>query len=172
MMRIARLTMVGIFVMAAACRGTEQGADAPPLTPERADAVTQAVRAFAQQVASDVTRVGPAAWRQHFADIPEFFMASEGTLQFADSASATRALPGIVRKISRIELRWGDPVRVDPLTSALAVVAAPWHETIVDASGARIEEQGYFTGIAERRAGGWQFRNLHWYVAPPEAGQR
>jgi hypothetical protein len=31
--------------------------------------------------------------------------------------------------------------------------------------GKRAESGGYFTGIAERRNGRWQFRNAHWSVA-------
>jgi len=35
-------------------------------------------------------------------------------------------------------------------------------------AGRRIEENGYFTGLAQHRAAGWQFRDAHWSVlAPP-----
>jgi hypothetical protein len=137
------------------------------LTAARAAAVDVSVRAFAQTVAHDVTQEGPSAWRRHFADTPEFFMASEGRLVFPNSASATAAIQDLPRKIKQIDLRWGDDLRIDPLTPDLAVVAASYHEVQVSPEGRRVEEAGFFTGIAERRDGRWQFRNAHWSVAVP-----
>jgi len=130
-------------------------------------AVEQSVRAYAQAVAHDITQEGPAAWRRHFADSPSFFMASEGRLVFPNSASATAAIQELARTMKSIELRWGDDLRVDPLTPDLAVVAASWHEVQVSTDGHRVEESGFFTGIAEHRDGRWQFRNVHWSVAGP-----
>jgi len=133
-------------------------------------AVEHAVRAYAQAVARDITQNGPAAWRRHFADSPSFFMASEGRLVFPNSASATAAIQELARTMKSIELRWGDDLRVDPLTPDLAVVAASWHEVQVSTDGRRVEENGFFTGIVEHRDGRWQFRNAHWSVAGPTAG--
>jgi hypothetical protein len=136
--------------------------------PVDAVAMDRDVRAFMQQIADDITRVGPSAWRQHFADSPAFFMASEGQLAFPDSAAATRAIEQLAKTITHIELRWGRAIRVDPLGPGLAAVAAPWEEVTIDAAGKRVEDGGYFTGVAERRADRWQLRNAHWSVkAPP-----
>jgi hypothetical protein len=94
-------------------------------------------------------------------------MASEGRLVFPNSASATAAIQELPRTIKQIDLRWGDDLRVDPLTPDLAVVAASYHEVQVSPEGRRVEEAGFFTGIAEHRDGRWQFRNAHWSVAVP-----
>jgi hypothetical protein len=138
-----------------------------PLTPALATAVEDGVRAFTRVVAHDVTQDGPAAWRRHFADSPSFFMAAEGQLVFPNSAAATAGIQDLARTIKQIELRWGDDLRVDPLTPDLAVVAAPYHEIRVNTSGQREEETGFFTGTAEYRDGRWQFRNVHWSLPVP-----
>ena len=51
--------------------------------------------------------------------------------------------------IAQIELRWGDDLRVDPLTRDLAVVGSSYHESRVDPGGKRTEENGYFTGVVQ-----------------------
>jgi hypothetical protein len=137
------------------------------LTAARTAAVDESVRSFARAVAHDVTQEGPSAWRKHFADSPEFFMASEGHLVFANSASATTGIQDLTHTIKQIELRWGDDLRVDPLTPDLAVVAASYREVLVSTEGRRVEEAGFFTGIAQHQDGRWQFRNAHWSVAAP-----
>jgi hypothetical protein len=137
------------------------------MTAASAAAVEGSVRAFAQAVAHDITQEGPAAWRRHFADSREFFMASEGRLVFPNSASATAAIQDLARTIKHIELRWGDDLRVDPLTPDLAVVAASYREIRLNTDGSRVEEAGFFTGTTEQRDGRWQFRNAHWSVAGP-----
>jgi hypothetical protein len=155
-------------VTAALC-GTPQTicAQSHSLAPEQAAAVEDSVRAFTRTVAHDVTEEGPAAWRTHFADSPAFFMALDGHLVYPNGAAAMEAIPDLARTIKHIELKWGDDLRIDPLTAELASVATSWHEDLVDAAGKRIEEAGYFTGIAEHRNGRWQFRNAHWSVAAP-----
>jgi len=125
-------------------------------------AVENGVRAFAQTVAQDVSRDGPAAWRKHFADTPAFFMAVDGHLEYADSAAATQGIQGVTRVIKQITLQWGEGLRVDPLAADLAVMAAPYHEVMVNAEGGRVEARGYFTATVENRDGRWQFRNAHW----------
>jgi hypothetical protein len=137
------------------------------LSVEQSAATTNSVRAFAATVADDVTRRGPAAWRDHFADTPAFFMASEGRLVFKDSDAATRGIQELTGSIAQLELRWGEPMLVDPLTSTLAMLGAPYFELQVDAAGHRVEETGYFTGLAELGPAGWKFRNAHWSVAGP-----
>jgi hypothetical protein len=142
---------------------------AQALTPERAAAVDSGVRAFMRGVAHGVTQDGPVAWRKYFADTPAFFMAVNGKIAFANSAEVTAGLPQVALAIKQIELKWGDDLRVDPLAPDLAVVAAPYHEFQVWADGHRVEDSGYFTGIAQYRDGRWQFRDAHWSepVPPP-----
>ena len=120
------------------------------------------MRAFAQTVASDVTRDGPAAWRKHFSGAPTFFMAVDGHLQFADGAAAAQGIQDLTRIIKRIELRWGDGLRVDPLAANLAVMATPYHEVMENADGGRVEANGFFTATVEYVDGRWRFRNAHW----------
>jgi len=74
-------------------------------------------------------------------------------------------IQNVARTIKHIELRWGDDLRVDPLTPELAVVATSWHEVLVDAAGNSVKQTGFFSGTAEYRDGRWQFRNAHWSVA-------
>jgi len=151
-----------------ACEARRTGAEgwqAP--APSSAAAIEAGARAFAEAVSADVTRDGPAAWRVHFADSPAFLMASEGALVFPNSAAATRGIQDLTRTIKRIELRWGDPLRVDPLADGLAALAMPYDEIRVDAEGRRVEERGFFTGLAEYRSGRWRFRNAHWSVMGP-----
>ena len=165
----SRLQVSLLAMVAAAGCGSHHVAssESQSMTAARATAVDQSVRAFAQLVAHDVTQEGPSAWRRHFADSPEFFMAAEGRLVFPNSASATAGIQDLPRTIQRIDLRWGDDLRVDPLTPDLAVVAASYHEVQVSPEGRRVEENGFFTGIAEHRDGRWQFRNAHWSAIPP-----
>jgi hypothetical protein len=167
-MRPGQCALLMATVMSAGCGPRRTASDeSPPLSAARAAAVEAGVRAFTQAVAHDVTQDGPAAWRSHFADSPSFFMADEGRLVFPNSATATAGIQAFAGTIKHIELRWGDDLRVDPLTADLAVVAAPYHEVRVDTAGRRVAESGYFTGIAEYRDGRWQFRDAHWSVALP-----
>jgi hypothetical protein len=120
-------------------------------------------------VAQDVTREGPTAWQRHFARTPAFFMAAEGRVVFPTRDAATRGIEELERVIRHIELRWEDDVRVDPLAPGLALLAAPYREVRVDTSGKRVDESGYFTGLAEHGADGWKLRDAHWSVVgvPP-----
>ena len=129
--------------------------------------VENSVRSFAARVAQDITQQGPAAWNKEFADDAAFFMASDGKLAFPDRAAATKAIPEVARAITHIELRWGDDLRVDALTDDLAILASSWHEVQVNSDGHRVEENGFFTGLAEKRNGKWQFRNAHWSSEAP-----
>ncbi|HXH38323.1 MAG TPA: DUF4440 domain-containing protein [Thermoanaerobaculia bacterium] len=135
--------------------------------PQRSPASdTDAVRQFIARVATEITARGPAAWGDFFDDSPNFFMASEGKLVFASGAGAREALKGLTHVITSIELRWGQDLRIQPLAPGLAMVAVPWHEVRVEA-GRKVEEDGYFTAVAESTPGGWRFRNAHWSVATP-----
>ncbi len=109
----------------------------------------------------------PRAWRKQFADSPSFFMAADGQMVFPDSAAATKGIQDLALDIKQIELVWGNDLRVDPLMPDLAVVAVSYHEVRVNTSGLRVEDAGFFTGIAEYRNGRWQLRDAHWSVAAP-----
>jgi len=132
-----------------------------------AGGVADSVRAFMQTVAREVTRDGPAAWRHQFADDTAFFMASEGRLVFSSAAAAGKGIDGLTRVIAHIELRWGADVRVDLLGPGLAMVGASYTEMRADTAGHRVDEMGYFTGLAQHRAEGWRFRDAHWSVVGP-----
>jgi hypothetical protein len=149
------------------CRHHHSFGETEEMSASRAAAVTADVRRFMQGVAQDITRDGPTAWRREFADTPAFFMADEGHLIFADSAAATAGIQQLPKMIAQIELRWGDDLRVDPLTRDLAVVGSSYHESRVDPAGKRTEENGYFTGVVQYRQGRWEFRDAHWSVAAP-----
>jgi hypothetical protein len=171
-MRTLQWTLLFAAVASAAYAAQNtSSADSRSLTAGRAAAVEDSVRVFTRAVAHDVTQDGPAAWRKYFSDSPAFFMAAEGRLVFPNSAAATAGIQDLKRAIKQIELRWGDDLRVDPLSTDLAVVAASYHEVRVDPAGQRVEETGFFTGVVEYRDGRWQFRNAHWSLpvpAPPE----
>jgi hypothetical protein len=166
-MRTWRNALLIAILVISAGRDTLEAAPAQSrsLTQERARAVEDGVRAFTRVVAHDVTTEGPSAWRKHFADSPAFFMAVDGHLVYPNGAAAMAAIPDLARSIKHIELRWGDDLRIDPLTADLAVIASSWHEVIEDAAGKQMEETGYFTGTVEYRDGRWQFRNVHWSLA-------
>ena len=142
-------------------------AESQPLTPERAAGVDSGVRAFMRDVAHGVSQDGPAAWRKYFADTPAFFMAVNGKIAFANSAEVATGLPQVAQAIKQIELKWVDDLRVDPLAADLAVVGASYHELQVWADGRRVDDSGYFTGVAQYRDGRWQFRDAHWSAPVP-----
>ena len=52
-------------------------------------------------------------------------------------------------------MKWGDDLRVDPLTKEFAMVAVSWRKIQVDAVGQRVVATGYFTGRVEYRNGHW-----------------
>ena len=163
-MRGWKLTvLLAVYCAACSSRDGSRG-----LTPDHAAEVSREVKAFAAMVAHDVTQDGPSAWRRHFSEEPTFFMALEGKLQFPDSASAAAGIQELTHVMKHIELKWSD-VRVDPLTRDLAGMGAGWNEVIDMADGKRVDSGGYFTAIAERRNGRWQFRSAHWSVAPTTA---
>jgi hypothetical protein len=89
-------------------------------------------------------------------------MAVNGRLAFPSGAAAAQAIPEIARMYKHIELRWGDDLRVDALTTELAVMATSYDEVLDYADGHREAASGYFTGLAELRNGQWQFRDAHW----------
>jgi hypothetical protein len=153
------------------CRAQRAPAGEPQsLTPERAVAINSGVRAFMRDVAYDVTKNGPAAWQKHFVEGPEFFMAANGNWVFQSGATAATGVQALSASIKQIILEWGGDLRVDPLAHDLAMVASPYHEIRVDNAGLRVEENGFFTGVAQYGDGRWKFRDAHWSdPVPPRA---
>jgi hypothetical protein len=149
------------IVASTGCHTRTSSVASKSLTPAGAAAVEQDVRAFAQTVAHDVAVEGPLAWLKYFDAGPSFFMAVNGQMAFPNRAAANEGTKDFALTIRHIELEWGD-LRVDPLTPEFAVVAAPWREIQVDNGGHRVEEDGFFTALAEYRDGRWQFRDAHW----------
>ena len=139
------------------------------LTSAEVAEVDRDVREFMGAMEHDVSAEGPTAWRRYFADSDAFFMASEGQMVFSNSAAATSGILDLKKAIRKIELHWGPNVRVDPLATDMAVVAASYKEVRIENSGKRIEEAGFFTGVAERSEGRWELRDAHWSVLPERA---
>lgn len=162
----ATATLIATTLVLAACERADNADSGPGLSAATRAAVTEGVRQLARDSAHGVTREGPAAWHRYFSPAPAFFMASEGQLVFSSASTATRGIDDLTHLIKSIELRWGDDLRVDPLTADLAVMGSSWSELRVGADGARVTEGGYFTAVAERRDGRWMFRNAHWSVMP------
>jgi hypothetical protein len=170
-MAINRLAWVLLLIIACASCKTRDTGSSESLTPARAAAVEQGVRAFMAMVAHDVTQEGPLAWSKHFESSPAFFMAVNGQMAFPSGAAAKEGIQNVALTLKHIDLKWGDDLRVDPLTPELAVVATPWHEIKTDAAGQITEDGGFFMGLAEYRDGRWQLRDAHWSspVAPSPA---
>jgi hypothetical protein len=145
------------------------------LTPEEQQTETDGVRAFMRNVAHDVSQDGPAAWRRHFEDTPAFFMAVNGALAFQDSQSASEGIRNVAKTFKSIQLQWGDQIRVDPLTGRFAAVGTTYREMLTTSGGETVTSNGFFTAVAEKQNGQWQFRDAHWSVpaaVPSEAQPR
>lgn len=154
-MRNPPITVLLLAAAISSCVSTHAPAPSPASD-------TDAVRQFIARVATDITARGPAAWRDFFDDSPNFFMVSDGKLVFPSGAAAREGIQGLTQVITSIQLRWGTDLLVQPLAPGVAMVAMPYHERRVDTAGRRIEEDGYFTGVAEYEHGSWRFRNAHW----------
>jgi hypothetical protein len=168
-MRARLLLPLGTLLLCG-CHGRAHSLASPSLTDEERIEVIGDVRVFALEVAQDVTLRGPAAWAGHFSSAPEFFMASQGELRFANGAAAAQGVAELPKSLKRINLRFGDDLRVDPLTRDFAVVGASFSEVLTDTTEHDIPVSGYFTGVAERRDGQWVFRNAHWSLKSAEDG--
>lgn len=165
-MRLAFWISLTILVTSG-CGTRRNFVDSSGLTSAQQHAIEDSVKRFALEVARDVSREGPRAWRRHFADSPSFFMAVNGHLAFPNSKSATEGIQSFAQTIQHIELHWGDDIRVDPLTPEFAIVATPWAEVQTDLMGHQATTSGFFTALAESRNGQWQFRNAHWSEPVP-----
>jgi len=163
--------LLAAFASAGCSPRTSGSAELQSITPASAAAIDESARRFMHTVAHDVTQEGPLAWLKFFDTGPGFFMAVNGQLAFPNAAAAKEGTQNFARTINRIELTWGNDLRVDTLTTELSVIAASWREILVDKAEHRIEEAGYFTALVEYREGSWRFRDAHWSapIAPPPA---
>ena len=94
-------------------------------------------------------------------------MAVNGQMAFPNGAAAQKGTKKFAQTINHIQLKWGNDLRVDALTAELAVVAVSWSEVQLDTEGHRVDEAGYFTGVAEYRKEQWQLRGAHCSVRVP-----
>src|SRR5260370_21312693 len=165
-MRFRLSILLAVMVAAVGCSRLDSSVES--LSPERRAAVESSVKNFVLAVAHDVTEQGPTAWQKEFADDPAFFMAVEGHLVFPNRQAATQAIQDLPRFIKHIELRWGDDLRVDPLTADLAVVATSYTEVQTDPEGPRGRKPGFLPAVPDFAAGRGQFRIAH--CSPPLPG--
>lgn len=165
--RQLRIPFLLLAITFLACLPSGAARHPPVVTSGEAVAVDQAVRAFMQTVSQSVTQDGPLAWIKYFDESPAFFMAVNGQMAFPNASAAQEGTRKFAQTIRQIELKWGDDLRVDPLTNEFATVAVSWREIQVDTAGHSITETGFFTGLAEYREGHWQFRNAHWSAPVP-----
>lgn len=150
-----------ILTLILSCQGSS-----PYLSSGQAHEVRDSVLRLAEMTAKDITAKGPIAWLDHFEDSPEFFMVNEGTLALPNYHAACSFInTTLVKVMPKITLKWS-AIRVDPLTSEIAVMAARFHEDAADASGKITPYDGYFTAIIHKTAKGWKFRNEHWSLKP------
>jgi hypothetical protein len=160
--RQLRIPFLLLAITFLACLPSGAARHPPVVTSGEAVAVDQAVRAFMQTVSQSVTQDGPLAWIKYFDESPAFFMAVNGQMAFPNASAAQEGTRKFAQTIRQIELKWGDDLRVDPLTNEYAVVGVSWREVQVDTAGHSVTETGYFTALVEYRDGHWQFRNAHW----------
>jgi hypothetical protein len=124
--------------------------------------ITKSVRQMLDSIAIDVSSDGPVAWLHYFENTPEFFMASDGQMNFQNNDSAKDLINNsIIKQIARIGLNWNN-IRIDVLTGTYASIGSDFHEDIIYNAGNKSSVNGYFTALAHRSSRGWQLRNLHW----------
>jgi hypothetical protein len=146
--RKLRIRSLLLAVTLAACVPYAAGAShSHSVTPDGASSVDQAVRAFMQTVSHSVTHDGPMAWIKYFDSTSAFFMAVNGQMAFPNSAAAQEGTRKFAQTIRHIELKWGDDLRVDPLTNQFAVVAVSWSEIQVDTAGHSVTVNVFFRGF-------------------------
>ena len=153
------LIVTFLFILSACRAGNSDSLDQA-----QAASVKDSVNRLAANVQHDVSQEGPKAWLRYFDKSPDFFMASGGKLVFPNYDSAVTFVKWFASTGRSIKLTWSD-LKIDPLSSDLAVLRAYWFEVITDSSGNRTPSEGYFTGIVKYTPVGWKFRNLHWSIA-------
>jgi hypothetical protein len=136
------------------------------LTDAQSQEVRDSVLKLADMTAKGISTKGPIAWLDYFEDSPGFFMASDGSLALPDYKTAASFIKTrVVKAMPKITLKWS-AIRVDPLTSQIAVMAAGFHEDVTDPTGKLTPYDGYFTALVNKTAKGWKFRDEHWSSAP------
>jgi hypothetical protein len=134
---------------------------------QESELVKDSVSLMTDHIISDLTLKGPIAWLDYFEDSPGFFMAVQGTLAFGDFQSANAYIRDtLVKTFRQISLKW-DHLRIDPLTSTMAFIGTGFHEDIIDSSGRKLSQGGYFSALAVKTFRGWQLRNVHWSMLKP-----
>src|SRR5260370_42336274 len=118
--------LLAVFGAAGSSARTAGSAELQALTPASAAAIDESARTFMQTVAHDVTQEGPLAWLKVFNTGPEFFMAVNGQLAFPEAAARKEGTQNFARTINRIDLTWGDDLRVDASAAEPAVVPTAW----------------------------------------------
>jgi hypothetical protein len=161
--RTAGLVLLGtLSSLLTSCTGPGPGAlDAAAIA-----AIQHGVRDMASSISRDVGREGPDAWLRYFVEGPEFFMASDGKLQFSNFGDADAVLRAFSRGVAHLELTW-DAIRIDPLAPGLAAMASSYGEVFTDPKGHTTRFNGYFTGTAVETPSGWKLRDAHWSSLPP-----
>ena len=132
------------------------------LTETQSSSVQDSVRQMMETTARDVSKEGPIAWLDHFENSKDFYMASGGILVFPNNDSATNFVKNVVVKMMpKVELHWNN-IRITPINTKYADIAANFHEEVTDSAGNRKPMDGFFTGMAQKADKGWQFLNAHW----------
>lgn len=135
-------------------------------SPNQLVAVKDSVQMMAESIAQNVSQNGPTEWLKVFENTPNFFMANDGQLAFANYDAASTFINNIlIKSISKIVLHWSN-VRIEPFTTDLASFSANYKETITDFAGHTTNFEGYFTSIAKHTNQGWKLHNVHWSSVP------
>jgi len=134
------------------------------LTTNEAASVKDSVLLMVTHTSKDITTKGPIAWLDYFENSPDFFMASDGAIVFKDYQSADVFVKNtLVKALPKIDLKW-NAIRVDVLTSQIAIVGANFHEDLTDATNKTTAVDGYFTATAHLTDKGWKYRDAHWSI--------
>jgi hypothetical protein len=152
--------LIGLILLISSCKNHSDY-----LSQRKPDpAVQDGVHQMLDSIARNVSDKGPVAWLNYFENTPDFFMATDGQLDFPSRDTAAIIINNkIVKQIIAIELKWNN-IHIDALSGTLAAIGADFHEDVTDTNGNNLPVNGYFTGIAHRSAEGWQLRNLHWSI--------
>ena len=146
-----------IFVFISSCSNKTES-----FTPKERLLVKDSVQFMVNSITKDLSHKGPIAWLTYFENTPDFFMASNGQLEFPNIDTAKSFVTNtLIKIIPKIELRWSN-VQITALTNKFASISAIYHEDITDSSGKTTPYDGYFTAIAHQSSDGWKLHNAHW----------
>jgi hypothetical protein len=157
--RKVTFVVIGLILLISSCKNHSTSSQQKP-----DPAVLDGVHQMLDSIAVNVSEKGPVAWLNYFENTPDFFMATDGQLDFPNKDTAAIIINNkIVKQIMAIDLKWNN-IHIDALSGTLAAIGADFHEVITDPNGNKLPVDGYFTGIAHRSVEGWQLRNLHWSI--------